>query len=251
MKRVLEPIGSPTRDRKHAIVSDTQQYKAGDVANGHILTEGGQWVPAAPPLPEPKKGMGKGKKAIIGLVVVGGLIASCSAMTSGGDEPTASAPQIAATAPAADAPAPAETPAPAEEDVPAPAEEAPASDAATPVAFGKKFMAGDGNWISVSKPRYKNAKLEDGKKVTVVDITLHNGSKEIVEVDSFSIFTEANYGPNGKTADWAIFDSTPIDGGMLPGKSATGEYAFEGKLAKPVTIQVKVNAFDTTAYFGG
>ena len=87
--------------------------------------------------------------------------------------------------------------------------------------------------------------------MTLVEITLHNGSGEAMEVDSFTIFTEANHGANGKTADWAILDSTPIDGAALPGKSVTGEYAFEGKLDNPVTIQVKVRAWDATAYFGG
>ena len=72
-----------------------------------------------------------------------------------------------------------------------------------------------------------------------------------MEVDSFTIFTEANHGANGKTADWAILDSTPIDGAALPGKSVTGEYAFEGKLDNPVTIKVKVRAWGATAYFGG
>jgi hypothetical protein len=46
-------------------------------------------------------------------------------------------------------------------------------------------------------------------------------------------------------------DPTPINGAALPGKSVTGEYAFKGKLDNPVTIQVKVNAWDATAYFGG
>ena len=85
----------------------------------------------------------------------------------------------------------------------------------------------------------------------MVDITLHNGSGKAMEVDSFTIFTEANHGANGKTADWAMLDSTPIKGAAQPGKSVTGEYAFEGKLDNPVTIQVKVRAWDATAYFGG
>ena len=145
-------------------------------------------------------------------------------------EVPAAAPAPAASAPAAPAPAP-----------------APKSDAAVP--FGGQFDAGNGNWISVSAPKTKTGLFD--KPVTLVEITLHNGSGKAMEVDSFTIFTEANHGANGKTADWAILDSTPIDGAALPGKSVTGEYAFEGKLDNPVTIQVKVRAWDATAYFGG
>ena len=154
--------------------------------------------------------------------------------------PAPAAPAPAASAPAAPAPA---APAPA---APAPAP-APKSDAAVP--FGGQFDAGNGNWISVSAPKTKTGLFD--KPVTLVEITLHNGSGKAMEVDSFTVFTEANHGANGKTADWAILDSTPIDGAALPGKSVTGEYAFEGKLDNPVTIQVKVRAWDTTAYFGG
>ena len=154
--------------------------------------------------------------------------------------PAPAAPAPAASAPAAPAPA---APAPA---APAPAA-APKSDAAVP--FGGHFDAGNGNWISVSAPKTKTGLFD--KPVTLVEITLHNGSGKAMEVDSFTIFTEANHGANGKTADWAILDSTPIDGAALPGKSVTGEYAFEGKLDNPVTIQVKVRAWDATAYFGG
>ena len=158
-------------------------------------------------------------------------------------EVPAAAPPPAAPAPAATAPA---APAPAAPAAPAPAP-APKSDA--PVPFGGQFDAGNGNWISVSAPTTKTGLFD--KPVTLVEITLHNGSGKAMEVDSFTIFTEANQGANGKTADWAILDSTPIDGAALPGKSATGEYAFEGKLDNPVTIQVKVRAWDATAYFGG
>jgi len=154
--------------------------------------------------------------------------------------PAPAAPAPAASAPAAPAPA---APAPA---APAPAP-APKSDAAVP--FGGHFDAGNGNWISVSAPKTKTGLFD--KPVTLVEITLHNGSGKAMEVDSFTIFTEANHGANGKTADWAILDSTPIDGAALPGKSVTGEYAFEGKLDNPVTIQVKVRAWGATAYFGG
>ena len=153
--------------------------------------------------------------------------------------------EVPAAAPPPAAPAPA-APAPAAPAAPAPAP-APKSDA--PVPFGGQFDAGNGNWISVSAPTTKTGLFD--KPVTLVEITLHNGSGKAMEVDSFTIFTEANHGANGKTADWAILDSTPIDGAALPGKSVTGEYAFEGKLDNPVTIQVKVRAWDATAYFGG
>ena len=158
-------------------------------------------------------------------------------------EVPAAAPPPAAPAPAAPAPA---APAPAAPAAPAPAP-TPKSDA--PVPFGGQFDAGNGNWISVSAPKTKTGLFD--KPVTLVEITLHNGSGKAMEVDSFTIFTEANHGANGKTADWAILDSTPIDGAALPGKSVTGEYAFEGKLDNPVTIQVKVRAWGATAYFGG
>jgi len=144
--------------------------------------------------------------------------------------PTPAAPGPAAPGPAAPAPAP-----------------APKSDALVP--FGGQFDAGNGNWISASAPKTKTGLFD--KPVTLVEITLHNGSGKAMEVDSFTIFTEANHGANGKTADWAILDSTPIDGAALPGKSVTGEYAFEGKLDNPVTVQVKVRAWGATAYFGG
>ena len=204
------------------------------------------------PTPAPK---GKGGRVIL-LSVLGGAVLltgiGIGASNSTTTTTTVASPEVtktvevpaAAPAPAAPGPSrPGPGPAPA---APAPAP-APKSDAAVP--FGGQFDAGNGNWISVSAPKTKTGLFD--KPVTLVEITLHNGSGKAMEVDSFTIFTEANHGANGKTADWAILDSTPIDGAALPGKSVTGEYAFEGKLDNPVTIQVKVRAWDATAYFGG
>jgi hypothetical protein len=184
---------------------------------------------------------GKGGRIIL-LSVLGGAVLlagiGIGASNSTTTTTTVASPEVTKTVEV-----PAAAPAPA---APAPAP-APKSDA--PVPFGGQFDAGNGNWISVSAPTTKTGLLD--KPVTLVEITLHNGSGKAMEVDSFTIFTEANHGANGKTADWAILDSTPIDGAALPGKSVTGEYAFEGKLDNPVTIQVKVRAWDATAYFGG
>ena len=198
------------------------------------------------PTPAPK---GKGGRVVL-LSLLGGAVLltgiGIGASNSTTTTTTVASPEVTKTVevPAA-APAPA-APAPAAPAAPAPAP-APKSDA--PVPFGGQFDAGNGNWISVSAPKTKTGLFD--KPVTLVEITLHNGSGKAMEVDSFTIFTEANHGANGKTADWAILDSTPIDGAALPGKSVTGEYAFEGKLDNPVTVQVKVRAWGATAYFGG
>jgi len=199
------------------------------------------------PIPAPK---GKGARGIL-LSVLGGAVLltgigigasnSTTTTTVASPEVTKTV-EVPAAAPAPASPAPAPAPA-----APAPPPPVPKSDAAVP--FGGQFDAGNGNWISVSAPTTKTGLVD--KPVTLVEITLHNGSAKAMEVDSFTIFTEANHGANGKTADWAILDSTPIDGAALPGKSVTGEYAFEGQLDNPVTIQVKVGAWDATAYFGG
>jgi len=189
---------------------------------------------------------GKGGRVIL-LSVLGGAVLltgiGIGASNNTTTTTTVASPEVTKTVEVPAAAPPPAVPAPA---APAPAP-APNSDAAVP--FGGQFDAGNGNWISVSAPKTKTGLLD--KPVTLVEITLHNGSGKAMEVDSFTIFTEANHGANGKTADWAILDSTPIDGAALPGKSVTGEYAFEGKLDNPVTIQVKVRAWDTTAYFGG
>ena len=198
------------------------------------------------PTPAPK---GKGGRVVL-LSLLGGAVLltgiGIGASNSTTTTTTVASPEVTKTVevPAA-APAPA-APAPAAPAAPAPAP-APKSDA--PVPFGGQFDAGNGNWISVSAPTTKTGLFD--KPVTLVEITLHNGSGRAMEVDAFTVFTEANHGANGKTADWAILDSTPIDGAALPGRSVTGEYAFEGQLDNPVTIQVKVRAWDTTAYFGG
>jgi hypothetical protein len=198
------------------------------------------------PTPAPK---GKGGRVVL-LSLLGGAVLltgiGIGASNSTTTTTTVASPEVTKTVevPAA-APAPA-APAPAAPAAPAPAP-APKSDA--PVPFGGQFDAGNGTWISVSAPTTKTGLLD--KPVTLVEITLHNGSGRAMEVDAFTVFTEANHGANGKTADWAILDSTPIDGAALPGRSVTGEYAFEGQLDNPVTIQVKVRAWDTTAYFGG
>jgi len=198
------------------------------------------------PTPAPK---GKGGRVVL-LSLLGGAVLltgiGIGASNSTTTTTTVASPEVTKTVevPAA-APAPA-APAPAAPAAPAPAP-APKSDA--PVPFGGQFDAGNGNWISVSAPTTKTGLFD--KPVTLVEITLHNGSGRAMEVDAFTVFTEANHGANGKTADWAILDSTPIDGAALPGKSVTGEYAFEGKLDNPVTVQVKVRAWDATAYFGG
>jgi len=89
------------------------------------------------------------------------------------------------------------------------------------------------------------------RPLTLVAITLHKGSGRAMKVDSSTIFTEANHGANGKPADWANLDSTPIDGAARPGESVTGLYAFDGNFDSPVTTRVKVSAWDATAYFGG
>jgi len=88
------------------------------------------------------------------------------------------------------------------------------------------------------------------RPVTLVAITLHRGSGSAMEVDASTIFTEANHGANGKTADRANLDSTPIDGAAGTGKPITGAYAFDGNLDSPVTAHVKGSAWDVTASFG-
>lgn len=248
-------------------MNSNTQYKPGDVANGHILTESNQWVPLPAPVvapPQPKKSVW-GRWYMIVLYVVVGLIV-IGQLAGGGDDPDPAAVATVEEAPAKEQPVEEEAPAeqaPAEE---APAEEAPAAEkveeapaaekveeAPAPataddgtVAWGEHVDAGDGNWISVSKPRYETGLFDD--PVTVVDITLHNGTNEPIEVDAFTIFAEAMHGTNGKTAEWALLDSTPIDGAALPGRNATGEYAFEGRLDDPIVVQVE--AWDVTAYFG-
>ena len=205
------------------------------------------------PTPAPK---GKGGRVIL-LSVLGGAVLltgiGIGASNSTTTTTTVASPEVTKTV---EVPAAAPTPAVPTPAAPGPAAPGPAAPAPAPapksdavVPFGGQFDAGNGNWISVSAPKTKTGLFD--KPVTLVEITLHNGSGKAMEVDSFTIFTEANHGANGKTADWAILDSTPVDGAALPGKSVTGEYAFEGKLDNPVTIQVKVRAWDATAYFGG
>ena len=68
----------------------TTQYKPGDIANGNVLTESGQWLPVAGPTapaePKAKKPIYKRWWAIAlaAIIVLGGI----SSATGGGDEPT-------------------------------------------------------------------------------------------------------------------------------------------------------------------
>jgi hypothetical protein len=228
-------------------VHSNTQYKPGDVANGYLLTERNEWVPLPAPVvaaPKPKTSLWVRWYMIVLYVVVGLVV--IGQLAGGSEEPAPSPAAAVEEVPAEEQPA-ADAPAeevPAEEAV----EEAPAAveEDDGVVAWGERFDAGDGNWISVSKPRHETGIF--GDPVTVVDITLHNGTDEPIEVDAFTIFAEAMHGKNGKTAEWAILDSTPIDGAALPGRNVTGEYAFEGRLDDPVVVQVK--AWDATAYFG-
>ncbi|KRF47037.1 DUF4352 domain-containing protein [Terrabacter sp. Soil810] len=134
-------------------MSSNAEYKPGDVANGHLLTQDGQWVPLPAPQPiippalEKKKGMGKGAKITIGVVGALVLMGACNAITSaagGGTTPTTTsvtvtekaAPPAAgkAAAPKAAAPKPA-APKPA---APKPvAKPKAASQIGTPVRDGK------------------------------------------------------------------------------------------------------------------
>jgi hypothetical protein len=81
-------------------------YKPGDMANGHVLTEHGQWVPVGP-APKKQKSVW-GRWYMITAYVMVALIAIGSA-TSGGGEPTVKDKSFAA--------APSEAPTPAEDTV--------------------------------------------------------------------------------------------------------------------------------------
>ena len=71
------------------------------------------------------------------------------------------------------------------------------------------------------------------RPLTLVAITLHKGSGRAMKVDASTIFTEANHGANGKTADRANLDSTPIDGAARPGKSVTGAVRLRRQPRQP------------------
>ena len=76
-----------------AIVNYNPQYKPGDVANGHVLTQDGQWVPlSVAPAHNQKKGMGTGAKVLLIGAASLGLIGSCSVMAAlaSGDKPAQS-----------------------------------------------------------------------------------------------------------------------------------------------------------------
>ena len=81
------------------------QYKPGDVANGHVLTESGQWLPVGSPTPPEgptaKKPIYKRWWFItIAALFVIGMISSAA----GGEEPSTPASSAASSAPAQDEP---------------------------------------------------------------------------------------------------------------------------------------------------
>ena len=128
-------------------MSSNTEFKPGDVANGHVLTQDGQWLPLpapqavpqpiSPPAIEKKQGMGKGAKITIGVVGALVLMGACNAITSsagGGKAPTTTTVTVTEKA-AAPAAAKAAAPKPA---APKPAAKpAAASQIGTPVRDGK------------------------------------------------------------------------------------------------------------------
>ncbi len=130
-------------------MSTSTEHKPGDVANGHVLTQDGQWLPLPtpqpiPPVLEKKKGMGKGAKITIGVVGALVLMGACNAITSaagGGSTPTTTTVTVTeeAVPPAAAkaaAPKPA-APKPAAAKPAANPKPAAASQIGTPVRDGK------------------------------------------------------------------------------------------------------------------
>ena len=107
-----------------------QQYAPGDIANGHVLTESGQWLPVGGP-PAPAGPGPKAKKpiykrwwaiAIAAVFVIGGIASA----TGGGDEPTKPASDASSDAGKPSASTPAKDEPKAEEPEVEPVEEAPA-----------------------------------------------------------------------------------------------------------------------------
>lgn len=77
---------------------DNEQYKMGDVANGHVLTERG-WMPLAPAATttgdpkEPRRGLkilGIGAAGLLGLMVVGGALGGGEGATGSTDSSSSS-----------------------------------------------------------------------------------------------------------------------------------------------------------------
>jgi Host cell surface-exposed lipoprotein len=118
-------------------MSETTQYKPGDIANGHVLDSEGTWQPLPPAPPEKKKR--KGWK-ILGYAVAGIIGISVIANMGGGDDESDKAEpnQVASQTEAKQAPADKTEP---KAEKPAPVEESPAEEAPQPAPEPEFTMA--------------------------------------------------------------------------------------------------------------
>jgi pyruvate/2-oxoglutarate dehydrogenase complex dihydrolipoamide acyltransferase (E2) component len=191
-------------------MSDTNTtYKPGDVANGHILTPAGQWVPMGAPAPiaaggpttgGPTPPAGPGVKKPIyqrwWFITAGVLVAlMIIGSVSGGEETSASGDQAAASAPADSKakPEPAEAaksepkaaaqpePAAAPEPEPEPEPEAMAVDAA---AMLKEFKGNE----AAADLKYRGKTLEVTGTAVKVDTEFFDDESYIIEINGGGVW---------------------------------------------------------------
>ena len=192
-------------------MSNPQQYKPGDIANGYVLSEQGQWVPivAQPQMAPAKKKRPVFRRwyAIAGYGVAGIIIATQAGgggdATTAVDTPSTSAPATASKP--QDSTPPAETPseAPAASQAPAKPKPKPSKPAAPPapafdlaVDAGKLIKEYDDNEFAADQV-YKGKTLKVTGVVDQIDTDLFDEDEYILDLtdgDEWAFLTVSVHG---------------------------------------------------------
>jgi hypothetical protein len=178
-----------------------QQYKPGDIANGHILGTDGQWTPLPPNAPKQKKSVW-GRWYMIAAYVVVGLIIVGSMAGGGSDDTEPVSADVEQSAPAKPKPTPA-TEEPAEQAAPVeePAEEAAPAPAPKPkpkpktkavsVDAGQILAEFEGN-EAAADAKYQGKTLKVTGVVDKVDTEFWNNEEYTIQLsngDEWALWT--------------------------------------------------------------
>jgi hypothetical protein len=160
-----------------------QQYKPGDVANGHILGNDGQWVPLPPNGPKQKKSVwGRWYMivayVVIGLIIIGNIAGGDDAKPASADAkveaPAKSEPKAAEPAPASDEPV-------AEESSPSPKPKPKPEPKALAVSAQQMLNEFEGN-EAAADAKYKGKTLKITGIVEKVDTEFLDDDQYVIQL---------------------------------------------------------------------
>jgi pyruvate/2-oxoglutarate dehydrogenase complex dihydrolipoamide acyltransferase (E2) component len=183
----------------------TTSYKPGDIANGHILSNDGQWLPVGGPTAP----VGEGPKKPIyqrwWFITAGVLVAlMIIGSASGGEEP-ATADETAASAPAEPKAKPTPTPAPKPESTPEPAPEPEAMNVSA-VQVLKEFKGNE----AAADIKYQGETLKVTGTAIKVDTEIFDDEQYVIQINGGGAWDILTVNCNDVTASEAA--TVKVDG---------------------------------------